>query len=1800
MTKSHLAQQFGVHQTVERLHSELKDYIEAQYHIRDESLINEREKLLEIKGVIAQKAYLECTPVYKLDNTFKNIPLPGTAQEVLHRIAELEAGVYNPPYVHQATALKEFFGEQPKDLLVATGTGSGKTESFLMPLVSKLAMESASSSASKNLPGIRAILLYPMNALVNDQLGRIRKLLGNEVVNDLVSKGRNRRVRFGSYTGRTPYAGLRTDKKDQNLIAPLFENFYFRISKERSVLDELVGMGRWPSKDMEGFFGKVSDGKRSKNWKDRLKTQNVDRELLTRHEMQKECPDILITNYCMLEYMLMRPIENQMFQDTAAWLAANDENELVMVIDEAHMYRGAGGAEVALLIRRLLARLGIPRERARFILTSASLGDDAESKEAIQSFARDLTGLGADSARKFAVVKGTLEARQGARPATIAEYHALVSMNIPAMTNHLVDGESAMAELVKLESSLGRKLNRGLPVQEALYEFIEGFGPVELLIKEIGGEAKSLTDIQHAVFADKKMDAASAALDALVALCSIAKKGDRPLSPLRLHLFHRGLPGLHACVDPNCTGRLAAKNEPTLLGKLHLKPKLQCDCASHARVYELLTHRDCGVAFLRGWIDSSLGFVWNLQDFQEAGAKKPTLSAVDIYLEGEPKNSVPAQPRWLHITSGRLSPVERLESEGFRKVWIPEQVVGAKNGVLFARCPLCAKRTTTSSGHSKIMNHVTKGEAPFSTLVRAQIETQPRVKFHERFPNGGRKVLIFSDGRQKAARLARDIPNEVEADLFRQVVAVADKLIKETLPLEETIPTTRILYTAFISALAQKNLVMLSPYSGVETHIESFKEIYEKELGQFRNSQLEPHSDYKKALLKFLCDPHYSLSGTTIGYVEPTAFALRRINKMLGETGLTSDEVRSLAIAWIDEMLSEFAFDESISDNIRLNAYGYPSDTWGSDGKFSLEFRKKLISSQKLSGIVIETLEKTFQKFLASGEGRYFVLPENVKVIIDLSHYWCQCGNCTALQPVDFRGMCVNCGSESVEKLNPEINLYLRKSKSYWRAPVERAIRENSFLTNLYVEEHTAQLSNRDRRKVQSTTEEHELRFQDVLIDEKSRPVDVLSSTTTMEVGIDIGSLVAVALRNVPPQRENYQQRAGRAGRRGAAVSMVMAFSQNGPHDSYYFNSPKRMVAGAPRRPELKIDNEKIVRRHVHSFLFQTYFRAFGNIATNEAMLGKALGPTRQFFHSEMQNVPTLVGFGEWLTLEVSDPTKGQAKVILSWLPETMNIEEKNPAEWLNKVLTNLRKTLVELLVDVPKEEAKADENGDNSTDDDTFEQEDLLEFLFFHNLLPTYAFPNSLSSFLVERRDYTRGEEIAIEQMPQLSRNQALSEYAPGRLIVINKRTYRSAGVFASSVPGSTNRAEKLFAPKKKKNLVSCPVCSYLSDPFSSDKLPLVCPVCESGLDSKIMIQPEMFGPEKGRALRDDDRTQEWTYATIAQYPQPTEQENFSFKKFSQYMKYVFASDKLLVTMNEGIKNNDGKFGGFYVCSTCGCAEVNDNKSFKSGKHTRPYMSKERNECSGSFENVYLGNVFRTDLLLVRFEIKQPICNNLADADVVSVLNSGALSIAEALRLAASRHGQLDLDPTEFGAGYRILPRNKDGSVHLDIYLYDTLSGGAGYAELARNYFPEIIEGAQSILDGCDCDTSCTNCLDHFHNQHLKRQLDRKIGSDLLKFGIKESIPGTASQETQRIQLQPLLESLGLDGVGHSLLTSGRGKYVKVQRGNKSALIGTKPALLYPIGVFEQKSEESLITVSERELLTNLPGLHKKVIACL
>jgi Lhr-like helicase len=1228
--------QYGAKEVASQLHQGLMRYLEAQYHIRDTGIIEERHALLQEAGTIGQRPYIETTPSYQVGNTYAHLGLPSPIGETLTELAQWKPGIGIFPnlYLHQVEALQTFFHDE-SDLIVSTGTGSGKTETFLLPIVGQLLLEGASRPDSFRLPGCRALLLYPMNALVSDQIARLRRLFGDERLRDIFVQRYGRSPLFGMYTSRTPYPGSRTAEKDRQYLHPLLQ-YYLELkypdpqlsmeekASRARLVQELWSRGRWPAKDLQGFYG--TEGRQ---WRQRLQTQPGDRELLTRHEMQLHSPDILVTNYSMLEYMLLRPIERSLFQQTREWLAQDERNTLILVLDEAHMYRGTSGAEIALLIRRLQARLGITRERMRCILTSASLGSGSEAERQMKAFALGLTGRPQNHKMPFRLVQGQREFYVQKREGTTSEAAILAAFDLGAFYQHAEDLTGAVQAVVELGKKLhwpsfslplhnttdgSEKENAENALKHYLYQCLLSFGPLQLLIEKTAGSVHPFEDLVSSLFPTAERNVAELATTVLLALGSYAHNGERTLLPSRVHLFFRGLPSLYACINPCCEHRRYRPGERLLLGRLYTEPRTHCTCSMQSRVYELYTHRDCGVAFLRVFgRGKQAEFYWHEQGGSIEHVGEP-LDECLLLVEQPHRDMVEhLEPVWIDISTGRVQTDPPGDQKQYRQLWRPltkgteQKRFGKKKRQttkkfegedrdsqempLFRSCPVCTKRST-----QKIMNLETKGEQPFANLVRDLFVLQPAVKeTNDHYPNGGRKVLLFSDGRQKAARLARDLPREVEFDSFRQALVLSVQRLVD-LGYEATLDER--LYLAFVSVCHDFHLYFFDRKNRSQEQllddIRRYRHFYDADL----QTALEENNwrdifpyQYRLALLRQLVDPYYSLYAACAAVARPSKASLRYLKRKLSSlpASFYQEQLESVAMAWIQALLERTAFDPSINEEARreIDEYFRP---FAPDEPIR-RIERLLISSGALDEMQTRLLRTQLYEVLTRSDqtnGHIYLQPSAIALVLAINDTWVQCVACGLIQHRPVLNSCVYCGRSELEQRSPD-HPYMVSRKGFFREPLQ-AVLAGSGPIHITVEEHTAQLSQRDAGTVYATTEEYELRFQDVPLDQNKSPVDILSCTTTMEVGIDIGSLTAVGLRNVPPQRENYQQRAGRAGRRGSSLSTVLTYAQGGPHDNYYYERPAAIISGRPREPKVKIDNRRLARRHIHSFLIQTFF----------------------------------------------------------------------------------------------------------------------------------------------------------------------------------------------------------------------------------------------------------------------------------------------------------------------------------------------------------------------------------------------------------------------------------------------------------------------------------------------------------------------------------------------------------------------------------------------------------------------------------
>ena len=1662
-------QSYSVRSVHESLLRTFHQYLRAQYHIWDEALIDERDRLIAKVGSTYQEPRLEATPQYASGRPYAELAVPKAVRAILTKASEIPStGIPKIAYTHQCQAVENFVGGK-RDLIVATGTGSGKTECFLMPILGNLAIEAADRPDSWVSPGLRALLLYPMNALVNDQLARLRRLFGNPELSNAISS--SRQPVFGMYTSRTPYPGQRTKTKDRERVVSEIRKLYFD-DMTNDFRERLHNEGKWPAKDLDTF---LANG---------LQTVRGDAELLTRHEMQTSCPDLLVTNYSMLEYMMLRPLEASIFEQTARWLDASPENVLTIVLDEAHMYRGSGGAEVAYLLRRLQSRLAVPREKIRYILTSASLGTTDEALQEIRRFAAKLTGGHEDI---FELVRSEREARPVGVQATESQQRHIAEFDYSAVLG-VVDLERASNQLHALSKGLGIIVETETSSLEQLrnyaYRLLNRLSVAHLVAEQLTRTPTTLTQVAEIAFpATETREQAAEALLAVMAFARDDERG-RPFCPIRSHLFFRGLPGLYVCTNANCNFR--ANQLATPLGKLHPNERLRCECG--ARVYELLTHRACGAAFLRAFMqESTRDFLWHAASNGTWSNERLTEAQFYVVPPAD-VDSISGDLVWLHVRTGQL--LSRKAASADKGEFLPlifpsKQTRDSGQAILSDGCPACLQ--TLRNDAPIAMDLATKGEAPFAHIVRAQVATQPlSASPSPGAPNGGRKTLIFSDGRQKAARLARDIPREIELDVFRQALFIATR---ELTDIDKEPRLDNRLYVGFLKCLLDNNLRFFdgADRDKLENHLRDFEVGHDCRLESILDEMPKAPPSYSALLLKQLGTPFYSISALSLGYAAPGNTANNVLRREA--SGLSLEDANAWAIVWVQRLLSRFSFDMELGDGVRRKASRYPHrPTQAIDG-FS-KSQQDLLTSK---GIDPKQLANAFANSMGQlkTDGSVYVNPLRVVLRPALKDPWVQCEACRTVSPVLLMGHCPNCMNPNAPLVDPDNTSYLRARKGFWRDPVVNAVNGSEGPMNLDVQEHSAQLSYKDSDSPAPTTEIFERKFRD-LLRPGERAVDVLSCTTTMEVGIDIGSLIAVAMRNVPPMRQNYQQRAGRAGRRGASISTVLTYAQAGAHDAFYFANPDKIIAGDPPKPVLDTTNERIASRHVHAQMLQDFFRPLAQ-GRRTSDIFTALGDTWGFYNE--LGAASLRAFKAWVSSAAGESSIRRAQ---EWLPNGLSAEACANA----------------FLEELDRITPKTQDGLETS----------LLEFLFAHGILPSYAFPRDLVALQIQ--EAKGGSDFRVVEQAQQGMSVALSEYAPGRLVVVNKKTYRIGTVAASGVDTEINRAEPLF--DQAETYQHCTQCTYSAGFVKDGHAHTTCPQC--GVDSLRTvpsIRPEVVYPRGKREIDEFDDDQVFSRVSQAQLPLTEAERRIAGTKFGKRGELAATRAQNLIVVNEGDPNSDEY--GFRVCTKCGktLLEGEPESAHALDYYVKVYKGLAPSKCNGEFQRVFLGYKFPSDILLLRLSLAAPLRFGVADRRTRKPLEDAIQTLCDALTLAIAR--VLDVDSREVSAGFRF---GNDGKLEFaDIFIYDTLTGGAGYALEAGKNFEAIFQEVIKILDGCTCSESCENCLRHYGNRFHHADLDRFLGLDLAHYILDGTVPAIFDATQQQQVLAPLVNMLKLAG---------------------------------------------------------------------
>lgn len=1705
----------------------LVEYLEAAYRISHPAVAAERASLLRQVGTVAQIPFVEATPAFPTQNFLRDLEAThpdhvpaGLADLVNHGVPVHSFALYK----HQQEALLSALSSNP-NVLVASGTGSGKTEAFLLPILASLVREAAAWSAPSAMLGpgewspaqnawlhsrrhetrpaaVRAIVLYPMNALVNDQLQRLRRILSRGTSPEWQrAHFNNNLIHFGMYTGLSKPAGSPKDSWRRDRVRAYLDDIR-RDWEELS--EELRNTGTWPRPESS--------------------------EMLCRWDMQLAPPDILVTNYSMLEYMMVRPIESSIFDATREWLKSTPSAQLTLVVDEAHTYTGAKGTEVAHLIRRLKDRLELDTNSPKFraIATSASIPDVPGADSKIREFVADLFGEGADG---FSVVRvdppPPLTPRESTEPAAQAY----------ARFHDDFDVQNPTPSITTLASHLGNRIDPTESPDVALYRLLADDLTVIWVRTRTARKATQLDVLARECWPDvPDVNLRDRALAGVLAAGSFARPQSTPDVPplisMRLHGFFRGITGLWACMDPQCSS--VSDRGPGPVGKLYTDPRPWCGCG--ARVLEVFSCRKCGLLFLGGIPADHDGGLWPWSD--DLSGAGESLAQFRIFGVEAPNEN--ATPEWrstrttlgIHRNDPYARPVYETEAATEK---------GHEVSPYPGQCPRCHNYRAPGplgSGREVIEPLRTIGPRSFAALIEDAFRVQPRApKSHPDNPNRGRKALLFSDSRQQAARLAGDMRETHRLDLVRQLLYLAlhscDQC--EGTGTIERQPETVVLGDASPPEYAP------CPACGGSGAMEpsqalNFAELRKRVISIQDNRRINPDPDHyldlfqranegdaeviQQAERAFELDlrreiseeefslEHLGLASWQIevpsdvqGSFDPltnaeTLLFIRSVARILATENILLPPKPREPWAWQND-LKPYESNVIIPGSGRVgNAIPYNLQPRRKLGRYviaaanALQLNGRLPDTtpqQWVNGLHWKLWNALKQLKVLQPAGRKinnetpFGIRVDSFVLAPLGETVARCKSCGYVMSEALLSVCLRCGQET-SPVNPnELRNYYRRSATYV-LPGQPFDDPNPFL----VHEHTAQIGGNEARQLERW-------FQDFFRDDETpadKRVDVLSVTTTMEMGIDIGSLLEVGLRNVPPTVANYQQRAGRAGRRGSSLATVLTYAQHRSHDQYYFDRPPEIVSSPPRVPELYIENPVIARRHVRALVLHA------------------------FFHGEATNRGGANLFATWGNvseyLNHGDPDK-----LRLYVADNKDVLLKHAARIVSP---RLIPDLPGWLDAIESEVTEVAETALQPT-------AELFELLVTDGLLPKYAFPVDVVTLVIpnDGDDDEEGQD-ALQRDLKI----ALAEYAPGSEVV--RGVHPTTWVYKSQALYDPFNRQPSYLPDGV--FIECQKCRAIKlAPFGT--VEDECETCGSfEVVSVPYIRPRGFSVDQalldgGRRRYQGGGTEQAGATTPArlmvgvtsfEVGQPCAQAD-------RLLAHVHVGDLFVVN-----KGQDSAQPGFLICPACGRAIDPDAPgTHKYPASVPPHFGHRRGPRAGTlcmnttdFRNVVvLGHRFRSEVVLLGADI--PL-----DLDAPFTRPHGAAiwySFGTLLSNAAARY--LQLDPGELRVGVR--PVRRGNTIHGEVFLYDDVPGGAGYARAIERDLPGILTKALDLGEHCfnpDCGGACYRCLLDYGNQGLHRFLDRELGASLLRYLLRGEMPLLDETRVRRA-VQALVEYL-------------------------------------------------------------------------
>lgn len=1701
-------------------------YIETVFKFNSSSLEQEpvlereRRELLEKEGMIYQEPLFE--PILRPKSSEKTLSQVcadlGISKDVSDFLAaggeEGLAPGTRKLYDHQVKAISASLIDK-RDVVVTTGTGSGKTECFLLPIFSQLVEESKDwqpygdrqskpwmekgkrqrgGEHKERSAAIRALILYPLNALVEDQLMRLRRACDSPEAREWLNENRDgNRFYFGRYIGSTPIAG--SEKRDYKITLLREE-----LNKLHEQAREIKAQTQETNDDKIRYYFPLMEPDTAEMW--------------SRWDMQDHPPDILITNYAMLNIMLIRDLEESIFDKTRKWLE-EDDSVFYLVVDELHSYRGTSGTEVAYLLRTLFSRLGLEPDspKLRIIASSASLEGEYGDQYIKQFFGRS------NSFKR--ITSPSIEISDNSLQECLKHADAFKAYDEKCDDTKLPVKPKVLKEaVVRLCNHDGKLLASKIDQMVSVAKNVGGEKITEQTVRGI---------IRYLVRQKNPLDS------------------KRALLPLRTHYLFKNFGGLWACSHAECTGVKHTKGRPPI-GKLFSTPKALCeDCGS--RVLEMWSCQTCGDLFLGGyktdvselpqdgwWVS---GDFQQLEGLPERDIKDRQYSNYAIFWLGTEK------PKQLEWTKNKI---KRRWAKGifdpFRGVLKPdasangncyfhkidEQELKKDNGDKCSEvpkyCPKCGELWDFLSekfigGKEEAISPIRRMGTGLQKVLQALVQTIQNSIDDEK----KRKTIVFSDSRGDAAKLSVGIEYSHYLDMIRSIAIKSLDEVEQSpdlMTILNAFQDKEINHSNFYGALGriaempkcEEGLIhsineAFLKKEGLtedqETHLRSlfsdysFIKLENSIFNRFINLGMNPGGygvkidNYSQQIKGGEKEGHrwvelFDWSGNTVarqgsdGLSQPQQDLLGRIQQQLRQTiterilfARRGTGLEGLGLGWcepkIDPKLwtiNDLDVKEMMSSVVRIlgerNRTTLTHRTYSDIPGFLKEYLKE---SSKQINCELPDLEQAIKDQMRLIDGsfdQYRVNVEKLTIRKPQNNQIFLCAVCQRKHLYRASGLCTNtlCLGElkAVETDNQ-----FDKFGGYYSHQEKLGVKPY----RLHCEELSGQTDSEDRPKRQRW-------FQNAILNSENKwsdPIDLLSVTTTMEAGVDIGGLSIVLMGNVPPQRFNYQQRVGRAGRRGDAVAYALTLCRSRTHDEHYFTNPAEITSAATPLPYLDLRRDDIIKRIIakevlyHAFKDTSNANEFSDTDNVHGEFGKV---------SEWEaNRPNLI---KWISSNQSRIEQIVQLLAVQSEPEIVNNTHKL-VNWVHKDLVN---------------------EINHHAKDHPFEIDDLSQALAESGLLPMFGFPTRTRLLYHEKpkgkpwppKSGTIDRDIEV----------AISEFAPGSETVKDKRIHTSIGI-VSYRPSWSEYAIPEDGRAHPQTIGFCQKCKSIFENIDSSQ-DGSCKICHSEKDFTAVKSFEPMG-----FLTDFEPTDAVEYfdwrprATYPRLPSNIDIELKTEINFSYGTNHDEQKVHLLSVNNNGDE-------GFYL------GRYKEGKELVSSQVLKE-LAEQRN---GQFDETLVPEDKRqktaihaskvTDVLLIEI-------NSIPDGiklDYTDVYARSALySFGYLLRKFAAIQ-ELDISPDELQVEVRPIRRDNN-AVQGQIFLADKLANGAGYCRYLADFnekgqlrLKDILEKMKSensdfyfelVNHGDQCDSSCYKCMRDYSNMAYHPLLDWRLGIDLV-----------------------------------------------------------------------------------------------------